>query len=30
LQSTIKALPRDAEIVGLYKKLAEDGPLPPR
>jgi tripartite-type tricarboxylate transporter receptor subunit TctC len=30
LQSTIKALPRDPEIVGLYKKLAEDGPLPPR
>jgi hypothetical protein len=30
LQSTIKALPRDAEIVRLYKKLAEDGPLPPR
>jgi tripartite-type tricarboxylate transporter receptor subunit TctC len=30
LQSAIKALPRDPEIVGLYKKLAEDGPLPPR
>jgi tripartite-type tricarboxylate transporter receptor subunit TctC len=30
LQATIKALPRDPEIVGLYKKLAEDGPLPSR
>jgi hypothetical protein len=30
LQSAIKTLPRDAEIVALYKKLAEDGPLPPR
>ena len=30
LQTAIKGLPRDAEIVGLYKKLAEGGPLPPR
>jgi len=30
LQSAIKTLPRDPEIVALYKKLAEDGPLPPR
>ena len=30
VQSAIKGLPRDPDIVGLYKKLAEDGPLPPR
>ncbi|MEX0806053.1 MAG: hypothetical protein WD688_22455 [Candidatus Binatia bacterium] len=30
LQTAIKGLPRDAEIVALYKKLAEGGPLPPR
>jgi hypothetical protein len=30
LQSAIKGLPRDPEIVSLYKKLAEDGPLPAR
>jgi tripartite-type tricarboxylate transporter receptor subunit TctC len=30
VQSVIKGLPRDPDIVGLYKKLAEDGPLPSR
>jgi hypothetical protein len=30
LQSAIKTLPREPEIVALYKKLAEDGPLPSR
>jgi len=30
VESAIKALPRDPEIVGLYKKLAEHGPLPSR
>jgi tripartite-type tricarboxylate transporter receptor subunit TctC len=30
VQTAIKGLPRDAEIVGLYKKLADGGPLPPR
>jgi tripartite-type tricarboxylate transporter receptor subunit TctC len=30
MQSAIKGLPRDPEIVGLYKKLAENGPLPSR
>jgi tripartite-type tricarboxylate transporter receptor subunit TctC len=30
MQSAIKGLPRDTEIVGLYKKLAENGPLPSR
>ena len=27
---SIKELPRDPEVVGLYKKMAEHGPLPPR
>jgi tripartite-type tricarboxylate transporter receptor subunit TctC len=30
VESAIKELPRDPEIVGLYKKLAEQGPLPSR
>jgi hypothetical protein len=30
VESAIKELPRDPEIVGLYKKLADQGPLPPR
>jgi tripartite-type tricarboxylate transporter receptor subunit TctC len=30
VQTSIKGLPRDPEIIGLYKKLAEGGPLPPR
>ena len=30
LETAIRELPRDPEIVGLYKKLAEHGPLPPR
>jgi hypothetical protein len=30
MHSAIKGLPRDPEIVGLYKKLAESGPLPSR
>jgi tripartite-type tricarboxylate transporter receptor subunit TctC len=30
VQTAIKELPRDPEIVGLYKKLAEGGSLPPR
>ncbi len=28
--SSLRELPRDPEILGLYKKMAEDGPLPPR
>jgi tripartite-type tricarboxylate transporter receptor subunit TctC len=28
--SALRGLPRDPEILGLYKKMAEDGPLPPR
>ena len=30
VESAMRALPRDPEIVGLYKKIAEHGPLPPR
>ncbi len=30
VEAAIKAIPRDAETVGLYKKFAEHGPLPPR
>lgn len=30
VESSIRQLPRDPEIVGLYKKMAEHGPLPPR
>lgn len=30
VQSAIKGLPRDPEIVGLYKRIAEGGPLPSR
>jgi tripartite-type tricarboxylate transporter receptor subunit TctC len=30
VESSIRALPRDPEIVGLYKKMAENAPLPPR
>jgi tripartite-type tricarboxylate transporter receptor subunit TctC len=28
--NSLRELPRDPEIIGLYKKMAEDGPLPPR
>jgi tripartite-type tricarboxylate transporter receptor subunit TctC len=30
METAIRELPRDAEIVALYKKIAEQGPLPPR
>jgi hypothetical protein len=30
VESAIRELPRDQEITGLYKKLADHGPLPPR
>jgi len=30
VEIAIRELPRDPEIVGLYKKMAEHGPLPPR
>jgi tripartite-type tricarboxylate transporter receptor subunit TctC len=30
VEASIRALPRDPEIVALYKKMAEHGPLPPR
>ncbi len=30
VETSIRGLPRDPEIVGLYKKLAEHGPIPPR
>lgn len=30
LETGIRELPRDPEIIALYKKLAETGPLPPR
>ena len=30
VESSIRQLPRDPEVVGLYKKIAEHGPLPPR
>ena len=28
--NSLRELPREPEIIGLYKKMAEDGPLPPR
>jgi hypothetical protein len=30
MEMAIRELPRDAETVGLYKKMADHGPLPPR
>ncbi|HET8564539.1 MAG TPA: hypothetical protein VFM35_11760 [Candidatus Binatia bacterium] len=30
VETSIRELPRDPEIIGLYKKMAEAGPLPPR
>lgn len=30
VEASIRELPRDPEVVGLYKKIAEGGPLPPR
>ena len=30
VEKAVKELPRDAEVIALYKKLAEAGPLPPR
>ena len=30
VEASIRQLPRDPEVVGLYKKMAEHGPLPPR
>jgi tripartite-type tricarboxylate transporter receptor subunit TctC len=30
VESSIRELPRDPEVIGLYKKMAEHGPLPPR
>jgi len=30
VESAIRELPRDPEIISLYKKMAEQGPLPPR
>jgi hypothetical protein len=30
VETAIRELPRDPEIVGLYKKIADHGPLPPR
>ncbi|MGB7949470.1 MAG: hypothetical protein WCH75_17420 [Candidatus Binatia bacterium] len=30
VEKSIRELPRDPEIVGMYKKIAEHGPLPPR
>jgi tripartite-type tricarboxylate transporter receptor subunit TctC len=30
LEASIRELPRDPEVIGLYKKFAEHGPLPPR
>jgi tripartite-type tricarboxylate transporter receptor subunit TctC len=30
VEASIRELPRDPEVVGLYKKMAEHGPLPPR
>ena len=30
VQKLVKELPRDPEVIGLYKKLAEHEPLPPR
>jgi len=30
VEISIRELPRDPEVIGLYKKMAEHGPLPPR
>jgi tripartite-type tricarboxylate transporter receptor subunit TctC len=30
VEASIKEIPRDPEIIGLYKKFAQNGPLPPR
>lgn len=30
VEAAMRELPRDPEIIGLYKKMAEHGPLPPR
>lgn len=30
VESSVRELPRDPEVIGLYKKMAEHGPLPPR
>ena len=30
VQKVVKELPRDPEVIGFYKKLAEHEPLPPR
>lgn len=30
VEKSIRELPRDPEVIGLYKKMAEHGPLPPR
>jgi len=30
IEKTVKELPRDPEIIALYKKLADGGQLPPR
>ena len=30
MEVAIRELPRDPEIVSLYKKMADQGPLPPR
>jgi hypothetical protein len=30
VETAIRGLPRDPELVSLYKKMAEQGPLPPR
>jgi hypothetical protein len=30
VEASIRELPRDPEVIGMYKKMAEHGPLPPR
>jgi tripartite-type tricarboxylate transporter receptor subunit TctC len=30
VETSIRELPRDPEVIGLYKRMAEHGPLPPR
>jgi tripartite-type tricarboxylate transporter receptor subunit TctC len=30
VETSIRQLPRDPEVIGMYKKMAEHGPLPPR
>jgi hypothetical protein len=30
VERSIRELPRDPEVIGLYKKMAEAGPLPAR